>query len=327
MVGKIIVALDGSETAEQALPIAAGLARRAGGSLRLMHALDYVRTDYANCHESPEWWRENTYDLALRYLRQVAAQVMDTLHVPAEITLIEADAPAVLLRSAEAQHADLTVMTTHGRGPVKRFWLGSVADQVIREAGHPVLIIPASTNPQSVRDDRPFTHMLVPLDGSQVAEGVLHHAAHLASSECARVSLVRVAHAPLVHALGSAAPVGDASADARHYLTDRCHALQWMAREVTCASLSGISPIAAQIVDYANTHEVDIIALSTHGHGGMHRLLLGSVADKIIRASHVPVLVVTNRNDEAVREHNSRFGGHHVSTQLNSSHDRSNGRM
>lgn len=305
MFRNIIVALDGSKTAEQALPIAAGLARRAAGSLRLMHALDYLHTDYADCSEISDSWRENTYDIALRYLHQVAARVLETWHMHAEITLVEADAPSLLLRSAEARQADLTVITTHGRGPVERFWLGSVADLVIREAGHPVLIIPAAADPQLVRDDRPFVHMLVPLDGSQAAERVLHHAAHLASNEGARVSLVRVTHAPLVHALSYEAGFDnlDADVNANRYLTDRCHTLNWMAHEVTCASLNGISPVAAQVVDYARTHDVDIIALSTHGHGGLRRLLLGSVADKIIRASPVPVLVVTSASGQASGEH------------------------
>jgi nucleotide-binding universal stress UspA family protein len=261
-----------------------------------MHALDYLHTDYADCSERSEWWLESTYDIALRYLHHVAARVLEAWRMHADITLIEADAPSVLLHSAEARHADLTVMTSHGRGPVERFWLGSVADQVIREAGHPVLIVPASSDPQAVRDDRPFTHVLVPLDGSQVAEGVLHHAAHLASNDGARVSLVTVTHAPLVHALSYEAGSYnmDAEVDAHRYLTDRCHTLGWMAHDVTCASLNGVSPVGTQIVDYARTHDVDIIALSAHGHGGLHRLLLGSVADKIIRASPVPVLVVKN---------------------------------
>lgn len=294
MFRNIIVALDGSETAEQALPIAAGLARRAGASLRLMHALDYLHTDYAHCTESREPWSENTYDLASRYLQQMAALVLDRWHMHAETTLIEADAVSVLSRSAEAKQADLTVMTTHGRGPIDRFWLGSVTDQVIREAGHPVLIVPPAREGEVVRDDRPFTHMLIPLDGSDASERVLHYAAHLTSGDGVQISLVRVMHTPLVHAAHYEISDADDEMAAHRYLLQQSHALSWTAHEVKCAALADITPIAAQILDYAETYAVDVIALSTHGHGGVRRLLLGSVADKVIRSARVPVLVVRN---------------------------------
>src|SRR5688572_29787067 len=179
----IIVALDGSATAEQALPIAAGLARRAGARLRIVHALDYLHTDYPNCPECTEWWCESTLDRAWRYVDQLAADGMNKWHIPIDRTVTESDALFALLRSPEAQEADLTVMTTLGHGALERFWLGSVADHVIREAGSPVLVVPASADPAVVRDDRPFTHMLIPLDGSETAEHVLPEAAHLVSTD------------------------------------------------------------------------------------------------------------------------------------------------
>jgi nucleotide-binding universal stress UspA family protein len=293
MFTNVLVPLDGSELAEQALPVAAGIARRAGGRLRIIHALDYQHTDYANCPEVPEWWGENTYDRAARYLSQIAATGLSKWRIPIQTTLIEADPVAVVLRSKEARAADLTVMTTHGRSGVERFWLGSVTDAVIREAGHPVLVVPAMPNGDR-RDDRPFTHMLVPLDGSEYSERVLHYAAHLTLADGAKVSLVRVTRPALVPALDHDTPAAGEASD--QYLERQTETLSWMSHDINCASLCGGDPIAMQILDYSNAHQVDIIALSTHGRWGAPRLLLGSVADKVIRGARVPILVAKTRS-------------------------------
>jgi nucleotide-binding universal stress UspA family protein len=293
----ILVPLDGSELAEQALPVAAGIARRAGARLRIIHALDYLHTDYARCPEPPEWWAENTYDRAARYLSQVAATGLSKWRIPIQTTLIEADPAPVILRSKEARAADLTVMTTHGRSGVERFWLGSVTDAVIREAGHPVLVVPAMPN-DAIRDDRPFTHMLVPLDGSEYAERVLHFAAHLTLADGARMSLVRVTRTALVPALNVDLP--DAGEEADQYLARQTETLSWMSHEIDYASLCSGDPVATQILDYSNAHQVDVIALSTHGRWGAPRLLLGSVADKVIRGARVPILVAKTRSYAAM---------------------------
>lgn len=290
MIRTMVVPLDGSQTAEAALPVAAGLARRLHARLLAVHALDFTNTEYAHCDDAPDWWGENVMDRAARYLEVTAAISRKKWQVELETRLIESDPLSALLRSPVSKKADLIVMTTHGRGPVERVWLGSVADQLIREAGRPILLIPpgARTEPH---DDTPFSHIMVPLDGSATAEHVVPLAAAIATADGARLTLVRVATPALVNAIAHPHVGSGDDDEAYRYLMRRSGAFRLLSRDLQCVALAGDRPTATQILNYAATHDVDMIAMSTHGYGGLRRLVLGSIADKIIRASPVPVLV------------------------------------
>jgi nucleotide-binding universal stress UspA family protein len=295
MYHNILVALDGTETAEQAIPVAAGIARRAHARLTLVHALDYRTTSYAHCPESADCWSENANDLAQRYLDWVTTDAKDRWHLDTGAVLVEADALTVLSTSPAALKADLIVMMTHSRGPLRRFWLGSVTDQLLREAGSAILLLPPAVT-AAAPDDRPFTHVVVPLDGSELAERALDHAAEFARNDGAQLTLVEVSPPALVHAFAESTGIMEDTAElAREYLAKRSATLSTIAHRPECAVLEGGDPVAVQILNYADAHKADLIVLSTHGRGGLRRLVLGSVADKVIRGSPVPVLITKSQ--------------------------------
>ncbi|HWP39410.1 MAG TPA: universal stress protein, partial [Tepidisphaeraceae bacterium] len=139
-------------------------------------------------------------------------------------------------------------------------------------------------------------HMLLPLDGSALAEQVLEHAVALGAPMQAEYTLLQaidpviLGYAPAAYAMGLDELIIEQSrAAAQAYLAGIAERLRAESLHVqTCIT---IGPPAAAILEYAHTHQVDLIALATHGRGGLARLLLGSVADKVVRGASVPVLV------------------------------------
>src|SRR5690606_21989880 len=198
------------------------------------------------------------------------------------------------------EHAiDLVVMTTHGRGGISRAWLGSVADSFIRQSTAPILLIRPDARERSATAARqaPARHILIPLDGSETAERVIGAAVKLGSPSAARYLLLRV-----VTPLSVVADYGPPSAvfDDPTLSDRRREAVEYVSRLAERMSDDGfdvagavvIAPsAAAAITEYADAHDADLIAIGTRGLGGPRRMLLGSVADKIVRTSRRPVLV------------------------------------
>ncbi len=199
------------------------------------------------------------------------------------------------------QSADLIVMTSHGRGGFSRAWMGNVADAMIRGTGLPVLIVradPPSIAPRVVR------HIMIALDGSALGERVIPVALAIATSMTARITMVRVA---IVHwAVARASPV--AHVDSRDLAEQRREAEAYLANLLSRLRAPGLT-IDAHVVDEPVTmlpeigtarallrtvalQKADMIAIATHGHGGVKRWRLGSVADKIARGAPVATLVM-----------------------------------
>ena len=295
----ILVPLDGSAKAEQALPVAIGLARRSNAELRLMHCLDFVSLPPAETNT--EWWHACARADADSYLQGVATRIDSSVRVSLTTCSEELDAASAILNEANRVRTDLIVMTTHGRGVFDRAWLGSVADAVVRQSSVPVLLLRASPHGASRREE-PFRHVLLPLDGSTLAERMLKPAVRLARANSARLTLLEIVHPwvmavrPMAHAPYAAnlreVAIEERSGEAEDYVSSLAMSvdpqLKDVAADVVVAELSD----AAEIIKYAAAHAVDVIALATHGRSGLKRLVLGSVADKLIRGADIPVLVL-----------------------------------
>jgi nucleotide-binding universal stress UspA family protein len=217
------------------------------------------------------------------------------------------DAVAKTLAIHAREHADLIIMSTHGRGGVKRAWLGSVADALLRIAPRPVLLVrPVDvTFSLAVNADRGITHILIPLDGSEAAEQTIPVARVLGEPLVARITLLRVT-SPLALQLSSdpadGYPLADPTSMGRraavHYLNRVAAPLRREGLTVDVRVVEQLSPAPA-IVDFAKTHAVDLVVLTTTGGGSIRRVLLGSVADHVIRKGETPVLVCNTRHAES----------------------------
>jgi len=288
-----MVPLDRSSFAEQALPLALSIARRAKARLNLVevHAL-YALEDPNGCWTPFEFDKDaECRHQEQLYLDATAKWAASGSSVPVAACVLPGSAvlPATvadsLLERARTGKADLIVMTTHGRGPLSRFGLGSVTDELIRRATIPLLLIRPSekalaTIPEPIVDD-----ILIPLDGSTLAEQVLVPALELAGLMEARCSLLRVVESRSPVDNGSP---GEPAEKAQAYLEGVASRIREQGLQVRTRVVVARHSAEA-ILEEAQASK--LIALATHGRGGLKRLLLGSVADKLIRGATAPVLV------------------------------------
>jgi nucleotide-binding universal stress UspA family protein len=295
----ILVPLDGSPLAEQALPLARRLAERAGSKLRLalVHQIPAAPLDpgAAKLFTSIEL---STRKSERSYLRSLQAKLrQEGVRLASAVTLSGPVGPA-LAQYVQELGIDLVVMATHGRGGMRRAWLGSVADYLVRHLQVPVLLVRPGEDGRAQAPVAGANQILVPLDGSPLAEDVLGPAADLARLWGAELTLLRVVHPVVLFSdemLGWPAPYdAELTASLRNQAED---AIRDIAERLRSEGLraTGVAVVgwgaADAILQAARPEQVAAIAIATHGRGGLQRLTLGSVADKLIRAAEVPVLV------------------------------------
>jgi len=293
----ILLPLDGSAFSEHALPAALELARRLSARLHLVHvheppmplAADGAAVVEAELSASLRGQEEE-------YLRSAANRCQETAGVATRTELLEGPVATALASYSHDVAIDLVVMSTHGRSGISRAWVGSVADAVVRRSAVPVLLL----RPHDHQEPAPLEcrHILVPLDGSSLAEGILGPVSLLCRVFGPRFTLLRVVPPMQVEAGGSGpavltqapAAIERAVAIARAYL--ETVAASWRAAGASVETAVQVHSIpAVAILDYAGTHAVDLVTMATHGRGGWSRVALGSVADKVMRGTMMPVLL------------------------------------
>lgn len=303
MLRSILVPLDGSVFGEHALPLAAAIARRSGATLHLAH----VHEATLNAGVIAD---RDVHDLLVRqteenYLESVARRLGSRPGLTVQTVLLGGGKVAAQLCDyTEQQCIDLVVMSTHGRGALARLWLGGVADELAHELTRPILLVhPSETAPDLDRDAELKT-IVVPLDGSELAEKALLPAVEMSQLFDAELALVRVNSPVTLPAWipeGSYVPGGaDEAAQierqeaevARKYLervAARLTAQQPRPR-VRVDVVLGPRP-ADGILEEAQATHADLITLETHGRRGLARFFLGSVADGVVYGSSTPVLL------------------------------------
>ena len=193
MYRSILVPLDGSAAAEHALPMALSLARRFAAALKIIHV--HVPTwgvyGEGGCVRRTRRPRDARGDASVPRRSRPAAFPTVT-NVSLSSAYWRGLWPGAINRHATESGVDLVVMTTQGRGPVARFWLGSVADRLVRQLTIPMLFVRPQEAEVDLTQEPKFGRMLIPLDGSQLAEQILDPATAIAAATNAEVTLLRV---------------------------------------------------------------------------------------------------------------------------------------
>ncbi len=307
MYRSLLVPLDGTPFGEHALPLAVCVARRTGAAVHLVHV--HLPTVGLAGPVLPGAARDQDERRAERaYLAEVAGRVAARApDVALHARLIEGaeveGLARALLGHAETIAADLFVLSSHGRTGLARWWYGSLADDLVRRTARPLLLAHPRDGEPAWEPEPAFRHVLVPLDGSPRAAQVLPALLPLGTRMGAEYTLLRVvepAPLPVVDpTLVAAAPVETAVVDAqqaaaREYLERVAGRLRaGPARPVvrTCVVLDP-QPAEAILSFAREGRGVDLIALGTHGRGGLSRLLLDSVAAKVLKQTTVPLLLL-----------------------------------
>lgn len=294
--GPILVPLDGSDLAERAVSVAAALARRAAAELLLVHVHMPISANPIHVEGLPvidEQMRSLRRDHEQAYLAGASQRLSG---VGASTALLDGPVAVALSEHAERSGARLIVMTTHGRGGFDRAWLGSVADELARISPVPLLLV----RPEPGQAPDPLRRILVPLDGSLLAEAILEPAVWLARLEPdAELVLLRVVPSavaatwvpdPALAASIAAQELAGREQDAREYLEDVLRRLGASGLPVRTRLEVAVS-VPAAILEVAREERAEVVALATHGRSGVVRMALGSVADKVVRASRLPILL------------------------------------
>jgi nucleotide-binding universal stress UspA family protein len=304
----ILVPLDGSPLAEAALPVATDLAQRTGAQLSLVHVIVRATTTPVFVEGLPVV-DEQLHSLsklhAQAYLEQIRDRLSATANLQVTVQLLdpyapaeqEQTAPALLATYATTINADLIVMMSHGRGGLARFWLGSVADALVRLNPAPILLLRAHDDTQKPKTE-PVQRIIIPLDGSARSESILPYALVLGQTLGARYTLIHVN----VPTLPSQVPpfITPTVLDTEQTERERTNAqryLEMIAQGIRATGalvetqLLVTDQVAAAILDESRRDGYSLIAMSTTGRSGLRRLLLGSIADKVLRRAEVPMLI------------------------------------
>jgi nucleotide-binding universal stress UspA family protein len=292
----ILVPLDGSPLAEQALPLAARLARATDSALHLVHVHVAASPDPIAVEGLPvvdEELRSMAAEHERVYLERAAARLADGAFRPIA-TRLTGPVTQSLSSYARDIRAGLVVMTTHGRSGFANLWLGSVAEGLARLSGTPLLLLRPGEG--DTIGEVAFRRVLVPLDGSALAEEILEHAGALAAVDDGELALLRVVDTLPVPA---SMPFHE-----RFRLDERAVAAERAAAEEYLAGLvarvgprAGATVVEAEqparaILDEAERLGADLVAVTTHGSSAVRGVALSSVTDKVLRAVRGPLLIV-----------------------------------
>ena len=298
MFTRILIPLDGSKTAEKVLPYARFLA----GALKLpIELLTVIDIAEMATHISADRARhldtmiEDGARNSEQYLSRVASLFpgADT-----KCTTEKGKAEQAIIETAAVNKDTLVTMATHGRSGINRWLLGSVTEKVLRGATNPLLLVRA-TEEAKAEGEATLKSIVVPLDGSELAESVLPTVADLAKTLKLAVVLFRAYNVP------TGAYAGGEGYDAVNYeeliTAMREEAVDYLEKETEAVKNLGIANVsyiakegfaADEIISLARKSPDNLIAMCTHGRSGVKRWMLGSITETVVRHSGDPVLVI-----------------------------------
>jgi nucleotide-binding universal stress UspA family protein len=310
MLKRIMVPLDGSERAERGLALAARLARGSGGGLLLVRIVHVPPVQFAPYGEPAQialaliaQAREN----ADVYLKEIVQRPL-LRGLSVETRAVEGNVTTDILDIARDEQCDLIVICSHGYTGFNRWRLGRIAAQVARHAPVPVLIVPAhGPQPSIDAESEGDVRIVVTLDGSELAQAAITPALDvvraLTQPERITVHLLEAVDfftammadttrqdAPSSTAIGAEEEALEAARNYLETVAGRIRGEHPGVMVTTAATLT--SDVAETIINVAEgAPRYDFIAMATHGRGGLQRWALGSITERVLHATHLPLII------------------------------------
>jgi nucleotide-binding universal stress UspA family protein len=293
----IMVPVDGSAFSREAVFQGLRLARKSGAQLRLVRVASVAAISGGPDTiplESAAWTIDRD-DLHTQLYR-LAAECKSNSRVKVSATVEEGPIADALRGHALRHGVDLIVMATHARRGLARAFLGSVADQLIRETGLPVLVVRPPSLATELIDGPCYKRIIVPLDGSALGERSLDAAIALARMEHAQLTLLRIVTPDKESPAGKPGATGAsrrpaALDDAERYMANIRMGLVEAGLRVHSAVVVA-EDVPRAIVGFAQASDEDLIAIATHGRARIARAIIGSVADRVMCEGMLSMLVV-----------------------------------
>lgn len=294
MFKKILVPLDGSGLGELILPYVEEFGRRQDSEIIFLH---FCPPDL-----------ERFYHEHQVYLQHMAQTVKKHVKCTVKTVTLAGQANRIIVDYAMNEDIDLIVGVSRNESDTKRWAIGSTADKVIRETSKPVLIICAEV-PIIKRGGNILNKVLIPLDGSRASEAILPYVRNLMSgihdNAETEVTLLRVLptshHVPVGEAVVTVpytdVELSQLKEQAESYLEGTGKELEQDGITVHCNAVVRSVSTADQILDFATSIDVNLIAMSTHGRTGISRMFLGTTTDRVLRSVKIPILLIKPTED------------------------------
>ena len=296
MYSRMLIPLDGSKTAEKVLPYARFVAGALKLPIELLAVVDIVEMATHISADQARYLDTMTAD-GVRRSEQYLGEIARTFPKGTKCTVEKGQPEQVIIETAAADKGTLVTMATHGRSGMNRWLLGSVTEKVLRGGTNPMLLVRA-TEEGKTNGGANLKSIVVPLDGSELAEGVLPAVAELAKTLRLAVVLFRAYNIPYsayaggegYYAVNYNELLTAMRDEAVDYLEKKAEAVKKMGiAEVSCVAKEGFA--ADEIISLARQSPDNLIAMCTHGRSGVKRWMLGSVTETVVRHSSGPFLV------------------------------------
>jgi len=297
MYRNIMVPVDGSSFSREAVLQGLRIASQSGATLRLVRvaSMPMVMGSPDAIVTSDDYIRKVRND-ELGELYAIAAECRAHSTVNVTASLQQGPVVDALIGYARRYRVDLIVMRSHARRGLARVWFGSVADKLIRDSGIPVLVVRPPSVATALGSSFGFKRILVPLDGSELAEEILPRILPLARIDGSKITILRVVPRAEVNTEGALqSSIGPAKAldvaDAKYYvdnlIMNRLDKSIEVRRHIVIAD-----DVATAILERADMEDSDLVAIATRGRGAITRARSGSVADKVMRESPISAMVL-----------------------------------
>ncbi len=283
MFEKVLVPLDGSDIAEIVLPYVAAIGRTFGKEVTLVTAAEPGAADKSQMLDS--------------YLKETAAELKKMISKTIKISanVLSGKPAEAILNYAKDADTDLIVIAGHGASGGSPLQLGNIAMKVMAASSKPVLLVRQKASSASA--DKLLQRIMVPLDGSEMSRSALDVVEPMAAALDAEVVLFQAVE-PVRYVPGfeTMAPNillpsnDEIKRSAAKYLNEVEQPLK--TRGLKTSSVVIADAPAEAILDYADSGNIDLIAMTTHGFSGIKRWVFGSTAEKVLQAASKPVLVI-----------------------------------
>ncbi|HXV84752.1 MAG TPA: universal stress protein [Candidatus Binatia bacterium] len=290
MYTRMLVPLDGSETAEKVLPYARSLAGSLKIPIELLAVIEISR--YVSVEKNR--YLDTFIDAGIRRNQEYLQRIAKTFPGSAVDYTVEGGVPEEVIIAKAADKGTLITMATHGRSGVNRWLLGSITEKILRGSHNHLLVVRANEEAKAV-DKTTLYSVMVPLDGSEQAETALPIATELAKAMNLQVVVLRAYSVNIPYSGDYLPEVGELEAQSQK---EAISYLDSKVRQLKSEGLVHVFPLASEgepaetIIEWARGSPNSLIAMCTHGRSGVKRWALGSITEKVVRHSDSPVLVV-----------------------------------
>lgn len=309
MYKKILVPLDGSKLAEEVFKQAKELVVQLDLELVLLHVYEPDQEDFTPMYQA---YLDHSYAMIMREANAYRGIKVFHEHctpVSGKCEAIAGCAAEEILNYAEGNDIDIILMATHGRSGIKRWLMGSVANKVLRASKVPVCLVRSGTPEEMVDSKWAARRLLVPLDGSEMAEAILPHVEKLAkqrSADLVDITLIRVCESPFVTINYPESIMALTRVEyVKHMqrkLKEGCQQyLEGVENRLKDVGVNAHSEVltgqpAQEIISYVHKGHFDLIAMCTHARSELGQLVFGSVADKVLHGVSNPIFLVRPPN-------------------------------